>query len=220
MERLNAPWRQTSSSSSSGRAGKAASWMEFVGKKGHGDSGRLPRNVRQYKSGHRGFGAHDGTRKRRGLSQLHTEYSTRGGSNIFQLVDTAEQKDHFVASRRRWLESQRKQQSKNVGKMSGMIFKYQGVMAKAPPCPERTLQTPMPQQSSLPSRDEESQWVAVEERRRRRVAFEETARSVLRYLVVSEDLEVSVTELQEQLGMSEEAGIFIKQVAQLARNIF
>ena len=34
------------------------------------------------------------------------EYSTRRGSNIFQLFDTKEKKDHFVASRRRWLERQ------------------------------------------------------------------------------------------------------------------
>ena len=34
----------------------------------------------------------------------------------------------------------------------------------------------------------------------------------------SEDLKVSVTELQEQLGISEEAGVSIKQVAQQARN--
>ena len=32
------------------------------------------------------------------------KYSTRGGSNVFQLFDTTEKKDHFVASRRRWLE--------------------------------------------------------------------------------------------------------------------
>ena len=37
------------------------------------------------------------------------KYSTREGSNIFQLFDTAEKKDHFVASRRRWLESQGRQ---------------------------------------------------------------------------------------------------------------
>ena len=36
------------------------------------------------------------------------KYSTREGSNIFQLFffDTAEKRDHFVAIRRRWLESQ------------------------------------------------------------------------------------------------------------------
>ena len=38
--------------------------------------------------------------------------STRGGSNIFQLFDTAEKKDHFVASRRRWLECHGKKATK------------------------------------------------------------------------------------------------------------
>ena len=76
-------------------------------------------------------------------------------------------------------------------------------MAKAPPCPERTLKTPLPQRSSSSSRDEEGQWISVEDRRRRRVAFEE---------------KVGVTELQEQLGRSEETGLSIRQVAQQARN--
>ena len=48
------------------------------------------------------------------------KYSTREGSNIFQLFDKAEKKDHFVASRRRVRVS--RQQSKNVGKMSGMTL--------------------------------------------------------------------------------------------------
>ena len=34
------------------------------------------------------------------------KYSTRGGSNVFQLFDTEEKKDHFVASKTRWLERQ------------------------------------------------------------------------------------------------------------------
>ena len=34
------------------------------------------------------------------------KYSTRRGSNVFQLFDTKEKKDHFVASRMRWLEHQ------------------------------------------------------------------------------------------------------------------
>ena len=55
-------------------------------------------------------------------------------------------------------------------------------MAKALPCPERTLKTPMPQRSSPSTREQEGQWAAVEDRRRRRVAFEETARDILRYL--------------------------------------
>ena len=81
-----------------------------------------------------------------------------------------------------WRVRERRQHRKKVGKMSGVIFMYQGGMAKAPPCPERTLNTPMPQQSSLSSRDEESQWVAVEDRRKRRVTFEEMAKRMLGYL--------------------------------------
>ena len=95
---------------------------------------------------------------------------------------------------------------------------YQGVMAKAPACQERTLKTPMPQQSPPSSREEEGQWTSVEDRRRRRVACEATARSILGYLEDYEDLKVSVTELQEQLGMSDDAVISISQVAQQARN--
>ena len=57
----------------------------------------------------------------------------------------------------------------------------------------------------------------VEERRRRRVAFEETAKRVLRYRQDSEDLKVSVTELQEQMALSEEAGVSIRQFAQQKR---
>ena len=34
------------------------------------------------------------------------KYSTRGGSNIFQRFGTSEKQDHFVANRKRWLESQ------------------------------------------------------------------------------------------------------------------
>ena len=51
------------------------------------------------------------------------KYSTRRGSNIFQLFDTSEKPNHFVASRRRWLESQGKMvHGKRVGKTSGMIL--------------------------------------------------------------------------------------------------
>ena len=147
------------------------------------------------------------------------KYSTRGGSNIFQLFDISEKKDHFVASRRRRLESQGKKVALQESWQNEWHYiRYQGVMAKAPPCPKRTLKTPLPQQSSSSSKDEEREWVAVEDRRRRRVGFKETAKRTLKYPEGSEDLKVSVTELQEQLGMSEEAGISIKQFAQQARN--
>ena len=49
----------------------------------------------------------------------------------------------------------------------------------------------------------------MEDRRRRRVAFDETAKKMLRYQEDSEDLKVGVTEVQEQLGISEEAGVSI-----------
>ena len=113
-----------------------------------------------------------------------------------------------MASKRRWLERQdEKVAVQENWQNEWHDIKYQGTMAKAPPCPERTLKTPLPQQSSS-SRDEESQWVSVEERRRLRVALEETAKRMLRYQEDSEDLKVGVTELQERLGISEETGCF------------
>ena len=102
--------------------------------------------------------------------------------------------------------------------MSGMIIEVSRSNGKSSSVPQRTLKTSMPQQRSPSSRNKESQWVAVEDKRRRRVAFEETAGGILRYPEDSEDLKVCVTELREQLGMSEEAGISMKQVAQQARN--
>ena len=39
------------------------------------------------------------------------KYATRRGSNIFQLFDTKEKKDHFVASRRLWLGAPRREGS-------------------------------------------------------------------------------------------------------------
>ena len=74
---------------------------------------------------------------------------------------------------------------KRVGKTSDIV--YQGVMAKAPPCPERTLNTPSPQQSSP--------WVAMEDRRRRSVAFEKMAKRMLEYLEDSDVVKVGITEL-------------------------
>ena len=46
----------------------------------------------------------------------------------------------------------------------------------------------------------------------------QTAKRMLRFLEDCEDLKVGVTELQEQLGISEEAGISIKPIAQQAMN--
>ena len=74
----------------------------------------------------------------------------------------------------------------------------QAAMGNAPPCPDRTLKTPLPQQSSSSAR-EEGHWVLMEDRRRRSIAFENFAKEMLRYSDNSDDVKVSITELQERL---------------------
>ena len=97
-------------------------------------------------------------------------------------------------------------------------MKYEGITAKNPPCPKRTLKTPLPQQRSSSISEEESQWISVEDRRKRRVAFEEVAKRMLGCREDSEDLKVGISILKEQLGISEEAGVSVRQIAQLAMN--
>ena len=76
--RLNAPWRENSSASSSGRQWQQGLEVQRVG------WSSLERRVMEavenyleicvhYKSGHRGLGALDGARKRRGLSKVHPQ---------------------------------------------------------------------------------------------------------------------------------------------------
>ena len=104
------------------------------------------------------------------------KHATRRDSNIFQLFDTSEKPNHFVASRRRWLESQGKMvHGKRVGKTSGMILSIKEQWQKPRRTPNSTLQTPLPQQSSSSARDEEGRWVLMEDRRRRGIAFEKLA---------------------------------------------
>ena len=97
-------------------------------------------------------------------------------------------------------------------------IEYQGAIAKAPPCSERTLEMPLSQQSSPSSREEESQWVAVEDRRRRSIAFKNLAKEMLRNLDNSDDVKVGITELQERLDISEKIRISVRQVAQQSMN--
>ena len=55
------------------------------------------------------------------------KYSTRRGSFIFQLLDTSEKPNHFVASRRRWLESQGKMvHGKKGGHNEWHAIEYRG----------------------------------------------------------------------------------------------
>ena len=224
QRRLNAPWRQNSSASLSGRQWQADLKEQRVA--WSSSERKVIRAVEEYLE--KCADTQVDIEALECLMEPEDEevflryilkYATRGGSNIFQLFDTAEKKDRFVANRRRWLECQGKKVApQERWQNEWHAIKYRGVHGKSPPCPERTLKTPLPQQCSSSSRDEESQWVAVEDRRRRRAAFEETAKGFLRHLEDSEDSKVSVTELQEQLGISEEAGISVKQVAQQARN--
>ena len=76
-------------------------------------------------------------------------------------------------------------------------------MAKAPPCPEITLNTPLPWQSSPSSREEEAHRVAMEDMRRRSTAFEKVAKRMPKNLENSDDVKVGITELQERLEISE-----------------
>ena len=63
------------------------------------------------------------------------KYSTRGGSNIVQLFDKAEKKDHLVV----FSECQGKKAAlQDSWQNEWHDVEYQGEMAKAPPCPERT----------------------------------------------------------------------------------
>ena len=94
----------------------------------------------------------------------------------------------------------------------------QGPRAKAPPCPDRTLQTPLPQQNSSSTREEEDHWVLMEDRRRRIVAFENLAKEMLRYLDNSDDVKVGISELQERVEVPLQFGTSIQQVAQQARS--
>ena len=60
------------------------------------------------------------------------KHSTRGGSNIFQLFFTEEKKDHFVASKRRWLEHQEEKVAvQESWQNEWHDIKDQGIVAKA-----------------------------------------------------------------------------------------
>ena len=126
------------------------------------------------------------------------QHATRRGSNIFQL-DTSERPNHFVASRRRWLESQGRNGTRQEnGQNEWYDLEYQGARAKAQPCFDSTFQTPLPQPSSSSAREEEDSGYLMEDRRRRRIAFETLAKEMLRYLDNSDDVKVAITELQER----------------------
>ena len=119
------------------------------------------------------------------------KHATYGDSNIFQLFDIAEKSNQLVASRRRWLESQGSNDARQEnGRNEWCHLGYQRAKAKVPPSPNSTLQTPLSQQSSSSVREEEDQREMMEERLRRRIAFENLAKGMLRYLDSSNEVQV------------------------------
>ena len=143
------------------------------------------------------------------------KHATFRSSNIFQLFDTSEKPNHFVANRRRWLESQGSGDARQEnGRNEWYDLGYQGAKAKAPPCPNSTLQTPLPQQSSASAREDEDHWEVMEERRRRRIAFENPAKGMLRYLDNCNDVKVGITELQERVEVPAQICISVQQAVQ------
>ena len=146
----------------------------------------------------------------------HANYAS---SNIFQFFDTTEKPNHLVASRRRWLESQARDDARQEsGRNEWYDFGNQGGRAKVPPCPNSTLQTPLPQQSLSSAREEENQWTLWGKRRRRRIVFENLAKSMLRYFDNCNEVKVGITELQERVEVPEQIGISIQQVERQAMN--
>ena len=144
-----------------------------------------------------------------------SKHANYGGGNIFQFFNTTEKQNHLVASRRRWLESQGRDDARQEsGRNEWYDLGYQRAKAKAPPCPNSTLQAPLPQRSSSSARGEEDHWEVREERRRRRIAFENLAKSMLRYLDNCNEVKMGITELQERVEVPAQICISIQQVAQ------
>ena len=79
-------------------------------------------------------------------------------------------------------------------------IKYQGIMAKAPPCPERTMKTPLPQQSSCGFLWKTGAGGASPLRMR--------PKEMLRYLEDSEDLKVGISGIERTDGNAERSRFF------------
>ena len=109
------------------------------------------------------------------------KYSTRRGSNIFQLFDTSEKPNHFVA-RRRWLES---------GPNEWHDIEYRGAMAKAP-CSETTQKNSVAAAKLVVSQRRRRPLGLDGRQAKRGIAFENLAKEMLRYLDNSEEVKVGM----------------------------
>ena len=75
-----------------------------------------------------------------------------------------------------WIVREETVHGKRMGKTSGMTLSIKALGQKSRRAPTE------PQQSLSSAREEEDHWVLIEDRRRRRVAFENLAEEMLRYL--------------------------------------
>ena len=83
--------------------------------------------------------------------------------------------------------------SKRVGKTNGMTLGIKKLGQKSPAVPRS-------------AREDEGRCVLMEDRRRRRTAFENVAKEMLRYLDNRDDVKVDVTESQERLEVPVQIG--------------
>ena len=133
------------------------------------------------------------------------KYSTRGRQQYFPALRHIRETGPLRGKQKKMVGESREHtvHSEESWQNEWHDIEHHAVMAKAPPCPERTLKTPLPKQGSPSSRDEEDHWVAMEDKRRRSIAFEKMAKRMLKYLEDSDDVKVGITELQERLEISE-----------------
>ena len=138
-----APWRQNSSSSSNewqwqvGREEQRVE-LELIGKKGDEQAvENYLENCADIKVDIGALASSIEPEDEEVCKKVHPElFDERRGSNIFKLFDTSEKKDNLVACRRRWLERQGEEVAVQERWPNGwQHIEYQGVVAKAPPCP-------------------------------------------------------------------------------------
>ena len=136
-------------------------------------------------------------------SRCVLKHANYGGSNVFQLFRNSRKAVSPCCKQKTMDGKSGERRCLAGGRNEWYDLGYQGAKAKAPPCPNNTLQTPLPQR---------------EERRRRRIAFENLAKGMLRYLDNCNEVKVGITELQERVEVPAQIGISIRRVAQQAVN--
>ena len=93
-------------------------------------------------------------------------HARRRGSRIFEIFSTKRKlTTEWQAETAGWSTKERvAQQERWLSDLQDVD--HEGTMAKAFPCPERRMWTPLPQQSSSSAREEESQWISAEDKRK------------------------------------------------------